>query len=161
MKDIENKWYVELDPDALKNGNMVMVGKPINVAEQEQKTPRGGFEIAYMTALFDIFDKLGGKKYIVLKYLLAHKDGMNCINITNTQLAEACKVGRNTVVDTMRILTDAGLVTRKGTVIRFSPRAFIKGDAKKEAYIMRKFTEEQEQSETNTHATDQAADRSA
>ena len=44
----------------------------------------------------------------------------------------------------MKILTDAGLVVRKGTVIRLSARVFVKGDAQKEAYIMRKFVEEQE-----------------
>lgn len=144
---IENKWYVEIDPCFEENGEVKIVGDPINVAEQEQKTPRGGFEIAYMSALFDIFDKLGGKRYLVLQYLLKHKDGMNCLNITNTELARNAGVGRNTVVDTMRILTDAGLVVRKGTVIRLSARVFVKGDAQKEAYIMRKFTEEKEQNQ--------------
>ena len=141
---IDNKWYVEIDKCFTDTGEIKIIGSPINVTEAEQKTPRGGFEIAYMSALFDLFDKLGGKKYLVLQYLLKHKDGMNCINMTNTELAEKVGVGRNTVVDTMKILTEAGIVVRKGTVIRFSPRLFVKGDAKKEAYIMRKFVEEQE-----------------
>lgn len=145
---IESKCYVEIDREALySTGEVKIVGKPIDVAEQEQKTPRGGFEIAYMSALFDIFDKLGGKKYLVLQYILKHKDGMNCLNITNSELAEKVGVGRNTVIDTMKILTDAGLITRKGTVIRLSARVFVKGDAQKEAYIMRKFVEEKEQSQ--------------
>ena len=139
---VENKWYVEIDPCFQNTGEVKIVGSPINVAEQEQRTPRGGFEIAYMSALFDIFDKLGGKKYLVLQYILKHKDGMNTLNITNCELAEKVGVGRNTVVDTMKILTDAGVITRKGTVIRLSARVFVKGDAQKEAYIMRKFVEE-------------------
>lgn len=145
---IENKWYAPIDKAVYEaTGQVVISGAPVNVAEQEQKIPRGGFEIAYMSALFDLFDKLGGKKYLVLKYLLKHKDGMNCLNITNTELAEKAGVGRNTVVDTMAILTQAGVVVRKGTVIRFNPRIFVKGDATKEAYIMRKFSEEKEEQE--------------
>ena len=144
---VENKYYVEIDPCFQETGEIKIVGTPINVAEQEQITPRGGFEIAYMSALFDIFDKLGGKKYLVLQYILKHKDGMNTLNMTNSELAEKVGVGRNTVVDTMKILTDAGVLTRKGTVIRLSARVFVKGDVKKEAYIMRKFVEEQEQTQ--------------
>lgn len=141
---IQSKCYIEIDPIYRETGEIIHIGEPIDVAEQEQKTPRGGFEIAYMAALFDIFDKLGGKKYAVLQYILKNKDGMNCLNMSNSELAKKCGVGRNTVVDTMKILKEAGVIVRKGTVIRLSARVFVKGDAKKEAYIMRKFTEEQE-----------------
>lgn len=142
---ISNKWYVEIDECFLDTGEIKLIGEPINVAQQEQKIPRGGFEIAYMSALFDLFDRLGGKKYTVLRYILDNRDGMNCLNMTNTELAEKAGVGRNTVVDTIKILSEAGVVTRKGTVLRLSPRLFVKGNAQKEAYIMRKFTEEREQ----------------
>jgi len=142
---IESKCYIEIDPVFWKTGEIIHIGTPIDVAEQEQRTPRGGFEIAYMAAILDIFDKLGGKKYTVLQYILKHKDGMNCLNMSNSELAKKCGVGRNTVVDTMKILTEAGVVVRKGTVIRLSARVFVKGDAQKEAYIMRKFVEEQEE----------------
>jgi hypothetical protein len=141
---IENKLYVQIDDCFLETGEIKIVGDPIEVAEQEQKTPRGGFEIAYMSALFDIFDKLGGKKYCVLQYILKNKDGMNCLNITNTELAKKTECSRPIVVETMQILIDAGMITKKGTVIRLSARVFVKGDADKEAYIMRKFTEEKE-----------------
>lgn len=147
---VENKCYIEIDPCYKETGEIKIIGEPIDVAEQEQITPRGGFEIAYMTALFDIFDKLGGKKYLVLQYILRHKDGMNCLNITQRQLAEKVKVSLQTVNETMKILTDAGIVVRKGTVIRLSARAFVKGDAVKEAYIMRKFKEEQEDRTSET-----------
>lgn len=146
-KNIERKCYVEIDPCYKETGEIKVIGEPIDVAEQEQIIPRGGFEIAYMSALFDIFDKLGGKKYLVLQYILKNKDGMNCINITNTELAKKIKCSRQIVIDTMKILTDAGLIVRKGTVIRLSARAFVKGDAVKEAYIMRKFKEEQKLNE--------------
>lgn len=148
---VDHKCYIEIDPIFLETGEIIHIGDPIEVAEQEQKTPRGGFEIAYMAALLEIFDKLGGKKYTVLQYILKNKDAMNCLNMSNCELAKKCGVGRNTVVDTMKILTEAGVVVRKGTVIRLSARVFVKGDAQREAYIMRKFIEEQEEQE----ATDQ------
>ena len=141
---IQNKYYIEIDPCYKDTGEIKVIGEPINVAEQEQITPRGGFEIAYMSALFDIFGKLGGKKYLVLQYILKNKDVMNCLNITQRQLAEKVQVSLQTVNDTMKILTDAGLIVRKGTVIRLSTGAFVKDDASKEAYIMRKFREEKE-----------------
>ena len=144
---VESKWYVEIDSCFQQTGEVKIVGQPISVAEQEQVTPRGGFEIAYMSALFDIFDKLGGKKYLVLQYILKHKDGMNTLNITNSELAKKVGCARQVVVDTMKILTDAGVLVRKGTVIRLSSKVFVKGDVQKEAYIMRKFVEEQEQTQ--------------
>lgn len=139
--NIESKWYVEVDP-----GTGAILGEPIQVAEQTQTVPRGGFEIAYMAALFEVFDKLGGKRYKILEYILKHKDGLNCLNMSNSELAKECDVSRTTVVDTMKILTSAGIVVRHGTVIRLSARFFVKGDSRKEAYIMRKFTEEKENS---------------
>ena len=143
---IENKYYVEVDKKLLEDtGEIKIVGSPINVAEQEQSTPRGGFEIAYMSALFDIFDQLGNQKMKVLKYLLKNKDGMNCLNISQRQLANETGVGLTTVNSTMKLLKEAGVITQKGSVIRLSARVFVKGDAKKEAYIMRKFVEEQEE----------------
>lgn len=144
---IENKYYVEVDKQLLEDtGEIKIVGSPINVAEQEQSTPRGGFEIAYMSALFDIFDQLGNQKMKVLKYLLKNKDGMNCLNISQRQLANETGVCLTTVNSTMKLLKEAGVITQKGSVIRLSARVFVKGDAKKEAYIMRKFVEEQEES---------------
>ena len=142
---IENKYYVEIDKDILEStGEVKIIGSPINVAEQLQRVPRGGFEIAYMSALFDIFDKLGNQKIKVLKYILKNKDGMNCLNMTNTAIAEAIPCARKTVVETMNILKDAGVITRKGTVLRISPRVVVKGSQQKEGYIMRKLVEENE-----------------
>lgn len=142
---IENKWYAEIDPCFQSTGEIKIVGEPINVAEQEQKVPRGGFEIAYMSALFDIFDKLGNQKIKVLKFLLSNKDGMNCLNMTNTEIATKVPCSRKTVVETIKLLSEVGMVVRKGTVLRISPRVVVKGGQQKEGYIMRKFIEEQSQ----------------
>ena len=46
-------------------------------------------EITYLTYLVDLFDKLGGKKYTVFKYILAHKSAENTLIITTREL-EMC-----------------------------------------------------------------------
>jgi DNA-binding Lrp family transcriptional regulator len=61
--------------------------------------------------------------------------------MTNSQLALELGVSRPTVIDTVKILQDAGLVRRKNSVLMVSPHLLIKGDQIREAYIMRKFEE--------------------
>lgn len=142
--NVQHKWYVEIDSIFQETGEIVIIGEPIDVAEVMKTTPKGNFEIAYMSALFEIFDKLGGKRYKVLEYILKHKDSMNCLNITNTELAEKVGCSRPVVIETIKILTDAGIVTRKGTVLALSPKVFVKGNAQREGYIMSHFREMQE-----------------
>lgn len=148
---VENKYYIEIDKEAYESfGEIKTIGTPINVAEQIQKVPRGNFEIAYMTALFDIFDKLGNQKMQVLKYLLKHKDGMNTINISQRELAKKAGCSLPTVNATIKLLKEAGLLVQKGSVIRVSARVTVKGSIQKEAYIMRKFIEEKDEMNDNS-----------
>jgi DNA-binding transcriptional regulator YhcF (GntR family) len=152
---VENKYYMEIDKDAYENdGEIKLIGTPINVAEQIQKVPRGGFEIAYMTALFDIFDKLGNQKMQVLKYLLKHKDGMNTLNISQRELAKEAGCSLPTVNATLKLLKEAGLLVQKGSVLRISARVTVKGSVQKEGYIMRKFTEELEEQTPTDNSRD-------
>lgn len=144
--NLNNEYYIRLDKQTLETTGEIRIAEgasPLPVVEREEPIKRGGFEIAYMSALLDVFDKLGNKKIQVLKYILAHKDGMNTLNITNTELAEKCGVARQTVVDTIKLLTDADILVRKGTVLRLSPRLVVRGDYNKEMGILRRFAEEQ------------------
>lgn len=148
--NLSDKYYVEIDGALLQDtGEVKIIGEPIHAPEQETKVPRGGFEIAYLASICDILDQLGNKKIKVLQYILKHKDSNNCLNMTNSQLADAVGCSRPVVIETIKMLNDAGVLVRKGTVIMLSPRFVVKGDARREGYLMRKFTETQEETVSN------------
>jgi DNA-binding Lrp family transcriptional regulator len=134
--------YVPIDLELLEaTGEIKIVGAPIIAPTVTTKVPRGKFEITYTAELFDIMRELGNKKIEVLSYILDHKDGNNSLNMTNSQLAEELNVSRPTVIDTLKILSNAELVKRKGTVIMVSPNLMVKGNQLREAWLMRKYEE--------------------
>ena len=83
----KTRWLRVPDDYVAKNGEEV-----IDTDEIIKKVPRNGFEITYLTYLFDLFDRLGGRKYQVLKYILQNKSADNTIIITTRELAKKCNV---------------------------------------------------------------------
>lgn len=139
---IERKAYIEIDLKHLREtGEVITVGDPFLAPTITSKVPRGKFEITYTGELFGILQKLGNKKIEVFSYILAKKDGNNCVNATNTQLAEQTGISRKTVIETMKILSDSGLIERNNSVIMISPQLMVKGNQQREAYLMRKYVE--------------------
>lgn len=139
---VQKKAYIEIDLDHLYDtGEIRVIGEPIVAPTITTKVPRGKFEIVYTAELFGILDKLGNKKIQVLSYLLDNKDGSNCLNMTNTEIAKNIGVARKTVVETMKVLESADLLHRKGTVVMLSANFMMKGNQLREAYLMQKFEE--------------------
>ena len=139
---IEEKAYIEIDLQALREtGEIRHIGAPIIAPQITTKVPRGKFEIVYTADLFELVEKLGNQKMQVLKYLLDHKDAYNQVNETNSSLAAKIGCSRPTVIDTLKIMSDAGLIQRKNSVIMISPHLMIKGNSVREAYLMRKYEE--------------------
>lgn len=139
---VQEKAYVEIDLKELReNGNVVIIGEPIIAPMITTRIPKGNFEIVYTADLFEIVEKLGNQKMQVLKYLLENKDGYNQVNASNTELAKAVGCSRPTVIETLKIMNDAGLIQRKNSVIMISPNLMIKGNRMREAYLMRKYEE--------------------
>lgn len=132
--------YVKIDAKALhETGEVKIIGEPIEAEQVVKKVPRNGFEITYLAYFCDLFDKLGGKKYVVFKYIIEHKNADNQLIITNRELSQKCNVGINTVTDTLKLLKDAGLIsTRTGAIMLF-PKLSMRGTDRKEAYLMQKF----------------------
>ena len=90
--------YVRIDAQAFQeHGEVKITGEPIIADEVVKKVNRNGFEITYLTYLVDLFDKLGGKKYTVFKYILAHKSAENTLIITTRELAEKTSTSTKTV----------------------------------------------------------------
>ena len=144
---VQRKGYLEIDLDHYyETGEVIALGVPFEAPTITTKVPRGKFEIVYTAQLFGILEKLGNRKIQVLNYLLDNKDGTNCLNITNTELAKEVGCSRPTVVDTLKVLSDAGLVARKGSVIMLSANFMVKGNQIREAYLMQKFEEMSQQS---------------
>ena len=106
-----------------------------------KKVPRAGFEITYLSYFFDLFDQLAGKKYAVLKYILQHKSAENTLIITNRELAKKCSVSTKTVVDTLKLLRDAGLIQTRTGAIMLNPKLAHRGSDQKEKYLLQKFVE--------------------
>ena len=138
----QNKAYVEIDLQLLRStGEIRIISEPIIAPTITSKVPRGKFEITYTSELFDIMKELGNKKIEVLSYILDHKDGNNALNITNAQLAKKLNISRPTVIDTMKILTEADLIKRENSVIMVNPRLMVKGNQLREAWLVRKYEE--------------------
>ena len=106
-----------------------------------KKVNRNGFEITYLTYLVDLFDKLGGKKYTVFKYIFAHKSAENTLIITTRELAEKTSTSTKTVVETLKLLEDSGLISRRTGAIMLLPKLAHRGSDRREAYLMQKFVE--------------------
>lgn len=132
--------YVKIDAKALKEtGEIKIISEPIEAEQIVKKVPRNGFEITYLAYFCDLFDKLGGKKYVVFKYIIENKNTENQLIITNRELAQKCNVGINTVTDTLKLLKEANLISVRTGAIMLLPKLAHRGGDKKEAYLMQKF----------------------
>ena len=142
-QDLSNDWYVKIDEKKYQNyGAIEFLGDPFNAKEEIEKIPRKDFEIVYPRVLGKILLDLGNRKIRVFEYLLRHKDGKNCINMSQRKLAEEIQVSLQTVSSTITYLLNAEVLTRSGNGYRISPKLMVKGDKQKEAYIEKKFREE-------------------
>ena len=156
----QEKAYVEIDLELLRaTGEIRITSSPIIAPTITTNVPRGKFEITYTSELFGILEKLGNKKIQVLSYILDNKDGNNSLNMTNTQLSKQLGIARQTVIDTMHILEDANLVKRQNSVIMISPGLMVKGNQLREAWLMRRYQEIDEQQDIiDAHAIEVSVD---
>lgn len=128
------RWLQVPNDYVAKNGENV-----IDADDIVKKIPRNGFEITYLTYLFDLFDKLGGRKYQVLKYILQNKSTDNTLIITTRELAKKCSVSTKTVIETLHILRDANLIETRTGAIMLNPKIAHRGSDGTERYLLQKF----------------------
>lgn len=134
--------YVRIDAQAFQeHGEVKITGEPIIADEVVKKVNRNGFEITYLTYLVDLFDKLGGKKYTVFKYILPTRALTTRFIITTRELAEKTSTSTKTVVETLKLLEDSGLISRRTGAIMLLPKLAHRGSDRREAYLMQKFVE--------------------
>ena len=111
----------------------------VDFVERTTSCSRSGFEIMYLTYLASVFDKLGGKKYSILKYLLENRDTHNQIYATRRKLAENVGVCEKTVRNTLNLLEESKLIKTKTNYIMVNPKLIHRGSSRKEIYLLQKF----------------------
>ena len=142
--------YVRVDSKALiESGEVKIIGNPIFADEVIKKVSRKGFEITYLAYFIDLFDKLGGKKYLVFKYIIEHKSTDNTLIITVRELAEKTGTSTRTVQDTLKLLKEAQLIKCRVGAIMLLPKLAHRGSNCREAYLMQKFEVFAEDSEND------------
>ena len=126
-------------------------GEIIEVNEIIKRVTRQGFVISYLSTICDMIESIGNKKMDVVKYILKNMDmHNNTLIITQQELVKKTHTSVNTVVDTLKALQKAKIITRRTGALMMSEKLIHKGNAQKEAYLLTRFksfnSEEQEQS---------------
>lgn len=100
------------------------------------------FMITYMQEIIKLMDVLGNRKMGVVKYILKNmKKSDNTLIITTTELAQKVGVSRQTVSDTLKTLTQAGIIKRKVGAIMINPKLINNKKAQGEAQMIIRFHE--------------------
>lgn len=117
-------------------------GEEIVTDEVIKKTSRNGFMITYLTAIINLIDVLGNKKMQVVRYILKNMDkSTNTLIITTRELAAKSNTSLQTVVDTLKTLEKAHIITRKTGAIMIHPQLIHRGGSSKEKYLLTRFRE--------------------
>jgi len=100
------------------------------------------FMITYLGEIINMIETLGNKKMQVVKYILANMcKTNNTLIITTRELASKCGVGHNTVLDTLKLLEQTGIIERRTGAIMVSPKLMNNWKGGKEATMMIKYAE--------------------
>ena len=132
----EQEYYQRINPETGEIMGDVIVA---DVAVKE--VPRVGFAITYLSTIVQLIDNVGNKKMQVVKYVLQKMDSNNILLETVREISKNAGVSLQTVNSTLQILEGAGIIARKAGVIMLSPKLAHKGNAKKERYLMTRFSQ--------------------
>lgn len=131
----QSQW-VKIDENGEPTGEIKLVDE----FESSLDTSRNGFMITYMSAIISLIEKLGTKKMEVVKYIFENMSkSENTLIITTRELSEKTNVSKPVVLETLKILEDANLITRRTGAIMISAKLVHRGNENKERYLMTKF----------------------
>lgn len=117
-------------------------GEIIEATEIVKKVGRQGFMITYLSAIINLIEVLGNKKMQVVKYILNNMEkSNNTLIITTRELATKSKVGENTVIDTLKLLDEAGIIKRRTGAIMVNSNLIHRGNENKEQTLVARFQE--------------------
>ena len=121
------------------------------------------FMITYLAEIIKLIDNLGNKKMKVVKYILKEMSkANNTLVITTHELARKSEVGYNTVIETLKILDNAGIIQRRTGAIMINPRLMNNKTKQGEAAMLIKFhqfdEENQNESDERTDTTSETVE---
>jgi hypothetical protein len=127
---------------SIKHYQDLDTGELIEATEVVKKVGRQGFMITYLSAIINLIEVMGNKKMQVVKYILSNMElANNILIITTRELAIKSKVGHNTVIDTLRILENAGIIKRRTGSIMVNSSLVHRGNENKERLLVARFLE--------------------
>ena len=136
-KIADSEFWIQIDPNTGKS-----IGSVKEVDVVLKTTERNGFMITYLSAIIQMIDNLGNKKMQVVKYILKHMDkSCNMLVKTTAEIEKDTGISKKTIIETLKILENANIISRRSGVIMLSPKLVHRGDLKKERYLMTKFQE--------------------
>lgn len=121
-------------------------GQEIEGYQSVRTVSRENFAIVYLQELCDLFDDFGTKKLKVLRVILNNMDLNNLVIMTQEKIAEEANVSRKTVIDTIKILENKCVLSKKNGVIFINPKLINRGSPDKEKWLVVKFQEFEEDS---------------
>lgn len=137
-KYLGTSYWAKLDAEGRPTGEV----KEVDEFDVPLDSGRNGFMITYLGAVVSLIDKLGTKKMQVVKYILENMSkSENTLIITTAELAEKAKVSKPVVLETLQILEEAKLISRRTGAIMLSAKLMHRGGESKERYLMTKFSE--------------------
>lgn len=116
------------------------------------------FMITYLAEIIKLIDSLGNKKMKVVKYILKEMTkANNTLVITTPELARKSEVSYKTVIETLKILDNAGIIQRRTGAIMINPKLMNNKTKQGEAAMLIKFHQFEEnqdnESDTRTDTT--------
>jgi|GEM_PF-648357 len=133
----DSEFWIQIDPNTGKS-----IGSVKEVDVVLKTTERNGFMITYLSTIIQMIDKLGNQKMKVVKYLLAKMSkSENTIIKTIDEIAKDTGISDKTIRETLKLLEEADIISRRPGVIMLSPKLVHRGDKQKERYLMTKFQE--------------------
>lgn len=131
----EQEYYQQVDEEGKPIGDV----KVVDVVAKEAK--RNHFHITYLATIVSLIENVGNKKMQVVKYILQNMDSNNKLSETVREIAAGSQCSLQTVNDTLKILEDCGIISRKVGTVMLSPKLVHKGNVQRERYLMLKFNE--------------------
>lgn len=140
IKNDVTHWVCQETGEVIEANEII---KPIN---------RNGFMITYLSAILELIEVLGNKKMQIVKYILANMDKSTNTYLTTTrELAAATNSSTKTVTETIKILRNANIISKRTGAIMINPNLIHRGNQQKEQALITRFSEFDYQIQENEH----------